>query len=841
MSYYPIAEGSSSSSPSQIHIDPNDTYSSRKGKEKYSANTPLRDPEETNPLVTPALTYGAIEPNENHRSQKTCAYIALSITTCTILLLFCLLWMTPSFAERTIQDGVSFQFQRASIVNVTQDNVITMHVVGQIELKSDLFHLQQKVNSFFGEIGVQQSDLQVHYTSSSMGTIQLPELQLNSRSNVTSFDFVTQFVIDDSDALMAFCKDAVTAHTIVWRITGPLSVSFGWVPWVPKVALDKSIDIEGMNGLNQTDMKSMIFPGPHPLGGIEVMATVGIYNPSSILSLTLGDVNFGIYLPASQEGDDVEIAVVQAHQANLEGRRMNYFNVTGRTLPIPDEDTTSQRLMESFLTRYLHGNATDVHVRGSRFGPDDQPKKKHVSPIPHWLQEALASVVLRVPFPGAEETNLIQSLQLNNIKIDFSPLGSPLISGDALAYLKKPKEMQFHLDVKEVEPTVYLFLNQDSPKPFAMVQPNRPCPAKTYEGNGLEIPLGTLKLTSRIYRAPFKVLPGGQKDFEEFLSRVFNKKKGTVYIQGRSDARIESAFGNLNIRDLEFNGQIETKGMQGMQHPPPQTTYMKLMKGHKDAIEAQVGLDIFNPSDVDINLGSLNMMVLFGEHIIGNTTIPEFNLVANSHNDIVASAMLFADNPYVLDFVGQYISEGINLKNKEASLTISGQHPNASQSEFLNQFLQHMTFSIPVPPFDEEPLLADCQVNIMSSTVVMSLRNPFENIQIAINKINASAAYEIYEIGKLQANFEDHGEGWKGPLILPPAVCDQEECKGIVVESEKIPVIAKRLGYDAIKKALGGSIQVSVDSRIGLMIDQFEMKDLKYQQSNITTKVRKGF
>ncbi|KAI8350871.1 hypothetical protein BD560DRAFT_337495 [Blakeslea trispora] len=495
--------------------------------------------------------------------------------------------------------------------------------------------------------------------------------------------------------------------------------------------------------------------------------------------------------------------------------------------------------MESFLTRYLHGNSTDVHVRGSAFGPNDQPKKKHISQIPRWLQDALESIVLRVPFPGATETDLIQSLQLTNIKIDFSATGSPLISGDAVALLKKPKEMQFHLDVKEIEPTVYLFLNQDSVKPFAIVQPNRPCPAKTDEGNGLEIPLGTLKLTSRIYRAPFKVLPGGQKDFEEFLSRVFNKKKGTVYIHGTSDARIESAFGNLNIRDLEFNGQIETKGMQGMRHPPPQTTFMKIVKGHKDAIEAQVGLDIFNPSDVDINMGSLNMMVLFNDHIIGNTTISEFNLAASSHNTIMASAMLFANNPHVLDFIGNYISEGASLTSN-VSLTISGQHPNASQSKYLNEFLQHMTFDIPVPPFDEEPLLADCQVNIMSSTVVMSLRNPFENINIIIDKINASATYQIYEVGRLQANFEDRGEGWKGPLILPPIVCDKE-CKGVVVESEKIPVIAKRLGYDAIKRALGGSIQVAVDSQIGLKIDQFEMKDLKYQQSNITTKVRKGF
>lgn len=145
------------------------------------------------------------------------------------------------------------------------------------------------------------------------------------------------------------------------------------------------------------------------------------------------------------------------------------------------------------------------------------------------------------------------------------------------------------------------------------------------------------------------------------------------------------------------------------------------------------------------------------------------------------------------------------------------------------------------PEFDEEPLLADCMMNILSSTVVMSLRNPFEGIHMSITTINASATYEIYEIGRMVANFEDKGEGWSGPLILPPPKCTAGECEGVVVDSEKIPIMTKKLGYDAIKKALGGSITVAVDSIVGVTIDQFELKGLEYRQSNITAKVRKGF
>lgn len=400
----------------------------------------------------------------------------------------------------------------------------------------------------------------------------------------------------------------------------------------------------------------MLFPGTHPLGGIELSATVGIFNPSSVLSLSLGDMDFGIYLPATDKDEkDAQIAIVQANNADLQGHRMNYFNVTGRTLPITDD---AQKLMESFLTNYLHGNTTLVHVRGSPFGPDDEPRKKHVSTTPRWLRKALEEVIISVPFPGTTETDLIQSLELSHIKIDFSSTGNPLISGDAIALLKKPQEMQFHMDVTEIDPLVFLYLNLDSTSPFASVQSSKPCPAESVDGDGIDLPLGSMKVTSRLSRAPFKVMPGGQKDFEEFLNRVFKQKKGKVYIRGTSAAKVESAFGNLNIRDLEFNGVIETQGLQGLQHPPPKVTSMTIMRGYEDALHVKTGLNIYSPSDVNINLGELNMMLLFNGHLIGNTTIPELSLAPGADNELTVSAWLYGNNKHVTDFVGQYISNG---------------------------------------------------------------------------------------------------------------------------------------------------------------------------------------
>jgi hypothetical protein len=314
-----------------------------------------------------------------------------------------------------------------------------------------------------------------------------------------------------------------------------------------------------MDGLKKTDMKAMSFPGEHELGGIAIEATVGVFNPSSVLSLTLGDVNFGIYLIHSS-GKEIQIAVVQAFDADLQGNQMNYFNVTGRSLPLDDKDPVTNQVMSHFLTRYIHGEEMMVTIRGSPFGPDDQPSKKHKSTTPAWLRKALEHTTLTLPFSGATETDLIRSLKLSDIIINFSDSGNALISGKAVSLLKKPKEMQFDMDVTDVDIHAYLYLDQNSTKPFALVDPKKSSPAKTYPGGQGGIENGMMRVDSELDQAPFQVLEDGQGDFDEFMKRVYYQKESVVYIGGKVDAKVVSAFGNLVIRDLDFKGEIVTKG-----------------------------------------------------------------------------------------------------------------------------------------------------------------------------------------------------------------------------------------------------------------------------------------
>lgn len=326
-----------------------------------------------------------------------------------------------------------------------------------------------------------------------------------------------------------------------------------------------------MDGLKKSELKNIVFPGKHPVGGIALEGTVGVYNPSKTLSMAIGDVNFGIYLPDDEtdndeENSDVMIAVIKAKDTQLIGEKMNYFSVMGRTLTLDDNDIKKRKLMESFLTNYLHGNTSIVHVRGSLFGPDQQPSTLlsylNYYHQPTWLERALSSITLSLPFPGTKQTDIIKSLKLENIKIDYSVVSrTPLISGDAISLLQLPDEMQISLNVLEIDPDVYLYLEKDAIKPFAHIHPTQPCPSTTIQpGNDDTIPIGMFKVISVMKKAPFRVIPGQEKEYQKFLDKIFNGEETTLYYNGKANALVENDFGRLYVRDLDFKGHLNTKG-----------------------------------------------------------------------------------------------------------------------------------------------------------------------------------------------------------------------------------------------------------------------------------------
>lgn len=89
-----------------------------------------------------------------------------------------------------------------------------------------------------------------------------------------------------------------------------------------------------------------------------------------------------------------------------------------------------------------------------------------------------------------------------------------------------------------------------------------------------------------------------------------------------------------------------------------------MTRGTKEYLEAQTHLVIYSPSDVYINLGELNMYLLFNGHVIGHSNVPELALYPGVENQLSVTAWLYGTNEtksHLVDFIGQYISSGTTI------------------------------------------------------------------------------------------------------------------------------------------------------------------------------------
>ncbi|KAM3584782.1 hypothetical protein VKS41_003586 [Umbelopsis sp. WA50703] len=503
-----------------------------------------------------------IHSSRRSRRSNLCFYLSI-LSTIIAVTVITLLLFAPNIAQRYFRDGAEVSFDEASILNISEADTLDIHVTGKLSLSDKMYGVAKKAAALFGNISTEPSKLDVYNagateSKSSLGIIELPELTVNRTDCVTSFSFVTQFHIGDTEQLAAFCREAVQQKEVIWKVKGPVAANVGWIPKSFSIDIEKDVTLEGMDGLQQAELKYMVFAGEHTLGGINIAGQVSIYNPSSTLSFKLGNVDFGIHAPIANTSKDALIAIVRAQDAQLLGKKENIFNVSGRSIPIDENDTERQQAVEQFLSDYLQGKTTMIHVRGSDHGPDNDDNPS----LPIWMKEALGSVTLSIPFPGSNQTDFIKSLALQNITIDFAAGTGTVVSGSAIALMKPPPEMQFDIDVREIQPLVYLYLTEEHEKPFAKLAPSTASPAKTtLPQDDPSLPDNLFKVESKLDRAPLTILPGGESDFEKFLNKTFYGSEHKVYIGGTVNAAVVCAFGNLTIKDISFNGEISTKGI----------------------------------------------------------------------------------------------------------------------------------------------------------------------------------------------------------------------------------------------------------------------------------------
>lgn len=98
-------------------------------------------------------------------------------------------------------------------------------------------------------------------------------------------------------------------------------------------------------------------------------------------------------------------------------------------------------------------------------------------------------------------------------------------------------------------------------------------------------------------------------------------------------------------------------------------------------------------------------------------------------------------------------------------------------------------------------------MHIISSTAIFTLASPFTTTTLYITNLNATAFYETHPAGKILYDL---------PFAVPPGLS----------ETPRLPVdwSLGSVGYEAIKKALGGTLKLSAYADVGIRIGQWRQQ-----------------
>lgn len=115
----------------------------------------------------------------------------------------------------------------------------------------------------------------------------------------------------------------------------------------------------------------------------------------------------------------------------------------------------------------------------------------------------------------------------------------------------------------------------------------------------------------------------------------------------------------------------------------------------------------------------------------------------------------------------------------------------------------------PTEPSDPEDdgkshFIHDATMHLITSTAIFTLASPFSSTTLYITSLNATAFYEGHPSGKIL---------YELPFAVPPGLS----------ETPRLPVDWSfgSVGYEAIRKALGGKLKLSAFAHVGIRIGEW--------------------
>jgi len=252
----------------------------------------------------------------------------------------------------------------------------------------------------------------------------------------------------------------------------------------------------------------------------------------------------------------------------------------------------------------------------------------------------------------------------------------------------------------------------------------------------------------------------------------------------------------------------------------PKVGDIKILDTTESSITLSANVNFTNPTEYTAQVPYVNVNILNNGSVIGRVFAKDV-IVTSGENTGIAVEAIWDPSSFggkkgeaiARELLSQYIS-GWNT-----TLTFQTHEGTVPFRPDIGRALSKFNVTIPTPrlgpslpsndgdddedqPKEKPHFIKDAIFHFFSSTASFTLLSPLQHTTIFIDKINATAFYNHTEtIGKIIYDL---------PFAVPPSLAGSE--------TPRLPVdwSLDSIGYDAVQKALGGSLKLDAKARIAI-------------------------
>ncbi|KAF9989806.1 hypothetical protein BGZ75_004808 [Mortierella antarctica] len=779
----------------------------------------------------------------NKTYPRTIKIVGLLLTVCLVILV-----ISPLAAQRVLDRALVLEIQKTEISETDETGF-------QVSIQSTV-RLDSANDGFFGLTAMVQKLFQPTMTiqptvlSLSLPTadekVQMAQFQVEEQQmplgGILRLDISTHVLVTNATLMAEFFQSILQQSTVDLAVRGPVSTRLGSL-WFMKLRLNLSVAMDGLKGIQDAALASMALPDEDPDGGIAMLAVARINNPSKVVSLNMGPISFGIFLPSKTHPgvDQYQIAEVKCEDLSLAAGQSNEIKLSGRLFHLDDwtqdsgggaffdSKSKKQLMLGELLSRFIRGDDSDIHVRALSNDPD----------VPSWLSEAFRGVVLDMAFPGSPNKDFIESLDMNQLQFGFSDAkDSALLNGHLASVLQLPPNITFPIKLRQMKPVAWL--RSPGGQNLTSLEILDFLPTKSRQvGTRLEVEVDLEDTRLVVARDS---LPA----FYRFLNTSFTQEWIDLGIIGEATALVECGLGTFELGPIPFDVISRQRGLGGLMSVPPVLEKLDVVDSTAHSLTVKATLTLFNPSSISATLGDLSFLWSNHGYVIGMATVSNVHLQPGNNTiecigmmDPSTDCALKRDplcNPELAmnasrEFISKYISG-----DNSTTIDVLG-YAGSTHIPLLKPMMSSFAITSHLPPIGQDFLIS-ATMYIFSSKLELELQNPLDTV-ITVLYLNGTASFKGEKLGHVLVDFE-HDFTSPKPILIPAN--NHRETDSGYVKTPKLPVVfdLSSVGYEALRKALGGSLEVDVVCHIKAKVGSMVMW-VDFVKDGVEAEVRKGF